>query len=121
MPGKTLSIVVLIAISLAGNGGFVMAQSPEEMGRALFSNPNFAGGQGACNDCHPNGRRLEKAGTKTTFHLMDKTQNSLEEAINVCITQALNGKAIPVDSQEMKALASYIRSVGAKAGSGSGR
>ena len=122
MHAKTFSLVVPVVMALtAAVASYALAQSPEERGRAHFTNPTFAGGQKACNTCHPNGRGLEKAGTKTKFTIMGESQNSLEEAINACITHAIQGTAIPVDSKEMKEMVSYIKSLGGNAPAGHGR
>lgn len=115
MHKKTLSLVVPLAVILTASLTFAMEQRLDDIGKSHFMNPKFAGGQRACNDCHPNGRNLEKAGAKTKFSLMGKEVNSLEGAINLCITNAIMGKAIPEDSDEMKGMVSYIKSLGAKA------
>lgn len=83
-----------------------------ERGRAYFADPSLAGGRRACNDCHAGGRGLDEAGKKEVFQIMGDTQQGLEEAVNVCIVMANKGQAIPVDSQKMKDIVSYIRSLG---------
>jgi cytochrome c len=97
-----------------------MKHLPEERGKALFMDKNFAGGIKECNSCHPNGKGLEKAGTKKKFKIMGKRQNSLEEAVNFCIVNANKGKAIKEDSDEMKDIVSYIKSLGKKEAPGYG-
>ncbi len=87
-----------------------------EKGKALFNDPKFAGGTSgkSCNTCHPNGKGLEKAGTKKQFNVMGQKQNSLEEAVNFCIVNANKGKAIDVKSEDMKNIVAYIKSLGKK-------
>jgi len=87
-----------------------------EKGKALFNDPKFAGGTSgkSCNNCHPNGKGLEKAGAKKKFGIMGQKQNSLEEAINFCIVNANKGKAIDVKSEDMKNIVAYIKSLGKK-------
>ncbi len=80
-------------------------------GRTIFADPTFAGGTRACSSCHPDGKGLEKAGSKKEFHIMGQTQKSLEEAVNACIVGAIGGRAIPVNSQQMQDVTSYIRSL----------
>lgn len=92
--------------------GVALAATPAELGRAHFTNPAFAGGSKACNDCHANGRGLEKAGSKTRFTIMGGQQGSLADVVNMCIVNALHGKAIPNDSQEMREMVAYIKSLG---------
>lgn len=118
MDSKSVSALILTVTVLVSAAAWALEQSPKELGKALFNDPKFAGGQKACNDCHPEGRNLEEAGEKSQFHIMGMEQKSLEEAINMCITYAIKGKPIPENSREMKAMVSYIRSLSAKAGPG---
>jgi cytochrome c553 len=83
MKRNTISVIVPIALILAFSVAFAMSHKAAERGKALFENPNFAGGKKACNFCHPKGKSLSKAGSKTEFFIMGKKQNSLEEAINL--------------------------------------
>lgn len=94
---------------------FAMKHLPGERGKALFNDPYFAGGVKSCNSCHPNGRGLGKAAQKKEFHIMGKTQKSLEEAVNFCIVNASKGKAIDKGSEEMKDIVAYIKSLSSKA------
>jgi cytochrome c len=114
--------VLLVLVIAVGLSVPVMAlkHKPEERGKALFMDKNFAGGKKACNSCHPNGRGLKKAGTKKRFRIMGKTQKSLEEAVNFCIVNASKGKAIKEDSDEMKDIVAYIKSLGEKEAPGYG-
>ena len=107
-------VALLIVLTLATAMTCIVAAqtSPEERGKALFNNPEFAGGKRACNSCHPNGKGLETAGTKSSFTIMGGQQGSLAEAVNVCIVNANKGKAIGVDSPEMQEIISYIKSLG---------
>jgi cytochrome c len=83
-------------------------------GKALFNDPKFGSGTSgmSCNSCHPNGRGLEKSGAKSKFNIMGATQSSLEEAVNICIVRPLKGAAIDPESQDMKDIVSYIKSLG---------
>lgn len=112
MTRKTISAVVSIVIALTFSMAWAMDQSPEAMGKAHFTNPKFAGGKKACNDCHPNGKGLEKAGEKKSFPNMGEGQPTLKVVINLCITNAIEGQAIPEDSREMAELVSHIKSLG---------
>jgi len=93
---------------------FAFAAGDAEKGKALFNDTKFAGGVKACNSCHPDGKGLEKAGDKKEFQIMGKTQKSLEEAVNACIVNANQGKAIDVKSDHMKQIVAYIKSLKAK-------
>lgn len=82
-------------------------------GKTLFNDTAFAGATSgnSCNSCHPDGRGLENAGEKKEFSIMGGSQKSLEEVVNVCIVQALRGKAIDPASEDMKDIVAYIRSL----------
>jgi|Deesub1362A_J573_1020465.scaffolds.fasta_scaffold00093_26 cytochrome c len=111
---KILGIVLfcIIVVGLTFTGAYAVKKiTPEERGRAFFRDANFADSKKSCDSCHPNGRGLEKAGGKKTFRIMGKRQNSIEEAVNFCITRASKGKAIGTRSREMKDIVTYIKSL----------
>jgi cytochrome c len=101
----------MVALSLIFSIALAMKHLPEERGKALFNDPGFAGGSKACNSCHLDGRGLEKAADKKEFNIMGKTQKSLQEAVNFCIVNANKGQAIDVDSDQMKDIVAYIKSL----------
>lgn len=111
---KLVKITFMSLIVLGSLLTLAFAAGEAEKGKALFNDPNFAGGVKACSSCHPNGQGLEKAADKKEFHVMGKTQKSLEEAINTCIVNASQGKAIDVKSAQMKEMVAYIKSLKAK-------
>ncbi len=82
-------------------------------GKIVFNDVNFGSGTSgkSCNSCHPDGKGLKMAGDKKEFAIMGKKQNSLEEAVNVCIEMALKGKAIDPKSEEMTNIVAYIKSL----------
>jgi cytochrome c len=100
---------------------FAKDHTPEDRGKAHFNNSAFAEGKKSCSTCHPNGRGLAGAGTKTAFSIMGGEQNSLEDVINVCIVNANKGNAIEDNSVEMQELVSYIRSLGTQENPGEGK
>lgn len=120
MKRYAIATVIPFMLILAYSIAWTMSHKVAEKGKLLFENPDFAGGVKACNSCHPKGRGLLKAGSKTKFSIMGKEQNSLEEAINFCIVNANRGKAIAEDSTEIQEMVSYIKSVGTKGASGYG-
>jgi len=99
----------LVVLGLVFSGAF--AAGDVAKGKALFNDAKFAGGSKACNECHANGKGLEKAGDKKEFNLMGKMQKSLEEAVNACIVGASKGKAIDVKSAQMQDMTAYIKSL----------
>ena len=102
-----LSIIVL-SVGLAFAGGSV------EDGKRLFNDQTLGGSTNAksCNTCHPGGKGLERAGTKKYTSLMGISATSLEDIVNICIARPLGGKKLAHDSQEMKDIVSYIKSLG---------
>lgn len=114
--GETMKLFKIALLSMAAVGlifstSFAVKHLPEERGGSLFKDAKFAGGSKACNECHPEGRGLEKAADKKEFKIMGKTQKSLEEAVNVCIVNANKGKAIDPKSEQMKDIIAYIKSL----------
>jgi cytochrome c len=109
---KVLKIAMLTLIALGLMVPASFAGKAEDMGKKLFEDPKAFGGEKACSECHPNGRGLEKAGTKMEFKIMGKTQKGLEEAVNFCIVNASKGKEIKKDSDQMKEMVAYIKSLG---------
>ena len=111
---RPVKIALLSVIALGLIFSFAYAAGDAEKGKALFNDPKFAGGVKACNSCHPNGKGLEKSGDKKEFQIMGKTQKSLAEAVNTCIVNANKGKAIDANSDQMKQIVAYIKSLKAK-------
>ena len=114
MKKKIVFQIVISALTLPLAFTLAVAEqhSPADRGMAHFNNSEFAGGKRACNSCHPNGRGLEGAGSKSSFAIMGGQQGSLEEAINICIVNANKGNELSVDSTEMQEIVSYIKSLG---------
>ncbi len=111
-----ITLLSVIAFSLIFSFAFAMKHMPEERGKTLFNDPKFAGAISgkSCNSCHPDGKGVEKAGGKKEFNIMGKKQNSLEDAVNFCIENAIKGKAIDPKSEQMKDMVAYIKSLGMK-------
>lgn len=107
---KIISIVIIVSYFLFY---IVLQDGDAKKGKLLFNNPSLAGGTigNSCASCHPDGKGLEEATDKKAFNLAGRNQNSIEEAINVCITNALKGQAIDPESKEMKDLVAYIKSL----------
>jgi mono/diheme cytochrome c family protein len=114
---KILKIVLMSCIAVCLIVSFAFAAGDTAKGKALFNDPKFAGGTAgkSCSSCHPDGKGLEKAAEKKEFNLGGKKQKSLAEAVNMCIVNAINGKAIDPKSDQMKDLVAYIMSLKGKA------
>lgn len=72
-----------------------------ERGRMLFNDPNLGGSTNdkSCGSCHPGGSGLEDASGEIT------------DILNRCIKNALAGESLDMDSQEMKDIIAYIKSL----------
>ena len=110
---KTLTIVIICMIATGLLFTPAFAAEDIEKGKELFNDTKFAGATSgmSCNTCHPNGKGVEKSGDKKEFNIMGKKQNSLEEAVNVCIEMATKGKAIDAMSNQMEDIVAYIKSL----------
>jgi len=84
------------------------AVSLEERGMTLFTDPGLGGSptDKSCASCHRGGKGLEKV-ARTTW-----APGELEALINGCVTRVLRGKELGSDSDEMKAIVAYIKSLG---------
>jgi cytochrome c peroxidase len=103
MMRKTMKAAILIA-AMVGFGSYTGAAETTsvEYGKKLFGDPSL-GGPGntqSCNGCHPSGKGLQNAWKNV----------KLSEKINNCIV-AMKGKALPMDSREMRSLVLYIQSL----------
>ena len=107
------SVVVLFFVAVVA---VTLVYADVEKGKKLFNDPTFARSTNSksCNSCHPDGRGVEKAATKTSFTLMGEKKGSLEDTVNSCIKMALKGKPIRKDSQQMKDIVEYIKSLEGK-------
>jgi len=110
---KILKVVLLLIAAYGMILSFAHAAGDAVKGKASFNDTTFAGATTgkSCNTCHPNGNGLEKAGDKPEFSIMGGTQKSLEEVVNVCIENAIQGKAIDPSSEQMTDIVAYIKSL----------
>jgi len=75
-----------------------------DLGKKLFNDPKLGTAGKSCNTCHTDGKDLSKAGAI----------DELPAIVNACITRNLKGRALDVNSVEMKSLILYIKSLGQK-------
>ncbi len=94
-----LAILCAGGIAFAAQGGATI-----EKGKKLFHDPSLGTTGKSCNSCHPEGKGLEKAGSRP----------DLRDIINGCLTIPLKGKAIDPTSEEMESLVLYIKSLRSK-------
>jgi cytochrome c peroxidase len=93
----------LLTVSLCA-GAFAVQGGSVELGGKLFNDPALGTTGKSCNTCHTDGKNLSKA----------RTMKDLAGVVNSCITQNLKGKALDVNSVEMKSMILYIKSLGQK-------
>jgi cytochrome c len=111
---KSLKIVALIAIAmLLASAVFAMHHTPEDRGKTLFNDPKLGGGTSgkSCATCHADGKGLEAVAGKKEWKTPGGEFKTLEEAVNICVTMALQGKALDVNSEQMKDLVAYLKSI----------
>lgn len=71
------------------------------LGKTLFESEELGTRGKSCQTCHHQGKGLDMVG--------DFNDAELKDIINACLRDALGGKLISVESQEMEALHSYVR------------
>ena len=78
------------------------------------SNP-YAGNNLDCNSCHLDGGSKPFAAPFVTvpsqfpqFRSRENKEGTIQERINGCMQRSMNGKPLPVDSEEMEAMVAYM-------------
>lgn len=78
----------------------------------------YAGNNLACQNCHLNGGTqrfglplIGVYGAFPAYMGREDEVRTLEDRINGCMERSMNGRALPVDSKEMKAMLAYIQYV----------
>jgi len=96
-------VVTLAAAAMLAAVPAVAGKSSAELGRKLFNDPALGGSTNdtSCNSCHPDGKKLAKAGKRKDLAAM----------INRCIVGPLKGERIDGRSVAMRSLKLYIRSL----------
>ena len=110
------------AIATEEYGKRLIAQTAELLGpHNPDPNVHFSGSGLNCGSCHL-GTGMEPG----TLNLLQATEHyprfsprvggktDIEDRVNECLTRSMNGRGLPANSPEMIAMASYIRSLGAR-------
>lgn len=103
---KILKVLVFVVLAL----GLIISASfagDVEKGKALFNDPKLGTTGKSCGSCHVDGAKLDKA--------VGKDEKALAETVNKCIAANLKGKALDVNSDDMKNIVAYVQSVAGKA------
>ena len=97
--------LLLVVAVVAASAHFTLAGEPPsaERGRELFESVKLGSSGKSCSTCHPGVRKLEWAGTME--------EERLVKTINKCIAGPLKGKPLPPESDDMKSLVLYLRSL----------
>ena len=85
---------------------------PEVSDRSM----RYSGNNLACENCHIDGGRQRYAlpligvyGAFPTYMGRENEVRTIEDRINGCMERSMNGRTLPTDSKEMKALVAYIQ------------
>lgn len=104
MKAVTTAAGIVLTVFLGAGITFAVQEASVERGKALFNDPKLGTTGKSCNDCHSGGKGIEKAGAK----------KELVTIVNACVAEALQGKALDVNSPEMQSIILYIKSLGEK-------
>ena len=104
-----MKILKIALWALAATGlifSFAFGAGDVAKGKILFKNPKLGGGTvgNSCNSCHPDGKGLDKAADR----------KDLVKMVNLCIENALKGKAIDPKSEDIANLVAYLKSLKGK-------
>jgi cytochrome c len=95
------SFVVISLLLLLGGPAFANEAPSLSLGKTLFESVDLGTTGKSCQSCHAQGKGLDMIG--------DFNDEELKDIINACLRDALGGKLISTDSQEMEALHAYVR------------
>ncbi len=102
MKGAVLVSVLVLGTTVVWAGASPLMQR----GKELFESPALGTNGRSCASCHAGGKKLEWVGTYDDA--------KLSAIINTCIKKPLRGKPLPTDSDDLKSMILYIRSIGGK-------
>lgn len=108
---KSICILIIFLLS-----SFSLALADEiARGKALYNDPKLGGGTRgkSCASCHPESSAARWL-NKKEYSIMGNKAKSIEEAVNICIKNAMGGKGLDAKSADMKALVAYIKSLSKK-------
>ncbi len=99
---RKLCFLLFLLILPAGSG--LATEGPSvDLGKRLFASPALGSNGKSCTSCHPGGKGLEGSGAYD--------DNRLKEVINACIRQALQGRPLAIESQELDSMLLYLRAM----------
>ncbi len=96
-------------------GRMLMEQTYRFLGPEAPAGKRFAGSNIACTNCHLNSgtRKFSNAWVGSyvaypQYRSREDAVSTIEERINGCMERSVNGRALPVESDEMKAMVAYL-------------
>ena len=95
------SLLFFSLFLLLGVQGHANEAPSLSLGKMLFESTELGTKGKSCQTCHSQGKGLDMIG--------DFNDDELKDIINACLRDALGGKLISVESQEMVALLTYVR------------
>jgi len=95
------SMIFFSLFLFLGAQGYANEAPSLSLGKTLFESTELGTNGKSCQSCHPQGKGLDKIG--------DFNDEELKDIINACLRDALGGKTISLESQEMEALHAYVR------------
>jgi cytochrome c peroxidase len=95
------SLLIISMLLITGFHAYAIEAPSLGLGKTLFDSTELGTKGLSCAACHPQGKGLDKIG--------DFNDTELKDIINACLRDALGGKLISPDSQEMNALVGYVR------------
>lgn len=98
---RSASIITAFFVIFGAVSAYAVEGGSLERGKELFESATLGKNGKSCASCHPGGRKLEWAATYD--------EAKLTETTNRCIVKALQGKALPADSDDLKSLAMYLK------------
>ncbi len=105
---------------LVKQGYFLITETSNNMGPLVIdTNKQFTGNNLACTNCHL--KSGTQAGSASWVGVTDRfpqfggrsnTIGTIEDRINGCIERSMNGKKLPLESKELKAIVAYMEWLG---------
>ena len=97
-------------------GYYLTSESPKWMGpQAIDPEHRFSGNNLACKNCHLNNGTLPGSASWVgvterypQFRGRENRIGTIEDRINGCMERSMNGKPLPADSKQMKAIVAYM-------------
>lgn len=106
----TFVLSAVFAIMFTASLSLALCEKSIKKGKEIFNSPEKLGSSAgiSCAKCHPDGKGLKGVAKKKKY----EDDAELAKIINMCIEKPTKGKKLAADSEEMKYLMYYVRSIG---------